>query len=170
MKNPYIKNKNLILAASAICLVLSATVNTASSYFTTYAEAKGGYTIELGSHTDISEKFSGWVKYVTITSAEDSKPVYVRAKAFSGSQYTLEYSGSGWVLGNDGYYYYDKILNPSESTGELLVEISGVPVNPDVENDFNVVVVYESTPVVYDESGTAYADWNSGLEGGVINE
>lgn len=169
------KKTNLMLAASAVCLVLSATVNTASSYFTTYAEAKGGYTIELGDRTEISEKFSGWVKYVTITSAQDSKPVYVRAKAFAGSMYTLEYSGSGWTAGNDGYYYYSDILNASESTGELLVQISGVPVNPDNEKSFNVVVVYESTPVVYREDGTSYADWNAAnvttaSEGGVINE
>jgi hypothetical protein len=170
VKNSFLKNKNIILAASALCLVLSATVNVASAYFTTYAQAKGGYTIELGEQTNINEKFSGWVKYVTITSAADSKPVYVRAKAFSGSQYTLDYSGSGWTLGKDGYYYYDAILNPSESTGELLVQISGVPVNPDGEEAFNVVVVYESTPVLYDETGAAYADWNVSVEGGVINE
>jgi hypothetical protein len=154
------KKTNLILAASAVCLVLSATINTASAYFTTYAEAKGGYTIELGDNTRINENFSGWVKYVTITSAEDSEPVYVRARAFSGSQYPLEYSGDGWSIGSDGFYYYDNILSASESTNDLLVQISGVPVNADSDSSFNVIVVYESTPVLYKEDGTPYADWN----------
>lgn len=158
------KKTNLILAASAVCLVLSATINTASAYFTTYAEAKGGYTIELGDKTRINENFSGWVKYVTITSAEDSEPVYVRARAFSGSQYPLEYSGDGWSLGNDGYYYYGDILSASESTSDLLVQISGVPVNADNDTSFNVIVVYESTPVLYKEDGTPYADWNAKVD------
>jgi hypothetical protein len=88
----------------------------------------------------------------------------VRARAFSGSQYPLEYSGDGWSLGNDGYYYYGDILSASESTSELLVQISGVPVNADNDTSFNVIVVYESTPVLYKEDGTPYADWNAKVD------
>ena len=31
---------------------------------------------------------------------------------------------------------------------------------------FNVVVIYESTPVLYREDGTPYADWNAVLDSG----
>ena len=31
---------------------------------------------------------------------------------------------------------------------------------------FNVVVIYESTPVMYREDGTPYADWNVVLDNG----
>lgn len=162
------KKSNLILTASAVMLVLSAGINSANAYFTTYAEAKGGYEINLGDRTKINEKFTGWIKYVTITSDEKSEPVYVRAKAFSGSQYTLQYSGSGWTLGNDGYYYYNSILNANESTSELLVQINGVPVVANNEDSFNVIVVYESTPVIYDAEGNPKADWSAEVKTGSV--
>lgn len=31
---------------------------------------------------------------------------------------------------------------------------------------FNVIVIYESTPVMYNEDGTPYADWNAVLDTG----
>ncbi|MEY8517084.1 hypothetical protein AALC25_09180 [Lachnospiraceae bacterium 29-84] len=165
------KKKSIFLAAAAAVLVSASTVGSAWAYFTTYAEAAGGYTISLGDETQVKEEFSDWTKHVTITSEEGSEPVYVRAKAFSGSEYKLIYSDKSgkWSPGDDGYYYYSDILNGGESTEELLVKIENIP--EDAAN-FDVVVVYESTPVKYEEDGTPYADWNGKVdshtvEGGV---
>ena len=46
-----------------------------------------------------------------------------------------------------------------------MVKIENVPVE-DVKDgsEFNVVVIYETTPVLYDESGKPYADWNAKQE------
>ena len=78
------KKKNVLLAALAVSLTLSAGAGSAWAYFTTYANASGGYTLSLGAKTTVSENFSSWTKHVVITSQADSKPVYVRAKAFCG--------------------------------------------------------------------------------------
>lgn len=75
------------------------------------------------------------------------------------------------------YYYYDKPVLPDvldengkikekRSANELRVSIENIVPKDVVNGDtFNVIVVYESTPVFYKEDGTAYADWTSKLVG-----
>jgi predicted ribosomally synthesized peptide with SipW-like signal peptide len=165
------KRKTWFLSLAAVILVLSLSIGSAMAYFSAYATAQGGKTIQLGATTEISEpEISDWTKHVVITSQADSQPVYVRAKAFAGSEYTLTFeSASGkWSQGDDGYYYYSDILEGGASTEELLIHIGGIPEDT---KDFNVVVVYESTPVLYDADGNPYADWTqtiilNGAEGG----
>lgn len=162
------KKINTILFALAGLLIMSGVIDSAWAYFTTYAEAAGSISIELGDVTEIEEEISEWTKRVEIASAADSGPVYIRAKAFSGSEYTLSYSSEGgWSDGNDGYWYYDQILYGGEKTeGRLLIKIEGVPKDAKAGDDFNVIVVYESTPVLYEEDGTPYADWEAVLDTG----
>lgn len=151
------KMKNIFLLALSIVLILATSMNSALAYFTTYAEAKGGYTIHLGG-TNIEEQFSNWTKHVTITSEPNSQPVYVRAKAFAGGQYELSYGGKGWTQGDDGYYYYDEILRAGEATTELLIKINDVPESAVEGDHFNVIVIYETTSVL--------VGWNKTITGG----
>lgn len=158
------------LALAALTAVAFAGIGEAWSYFTTYAEAAGGYTIQLGDRTEITEEFTDWTKHVVIENVESSEPVYIRARAFCGSQYTLVYSGEGWTQGSDGYYYYGNIVNGGASTGQLDIRIENIPADPEEMERFNVVVIYESTPVKYHEDGTPYTveetDWSELLDTG----
>ena len=166
--------KAILLFVLSVALVLSVSANVAFAYFTTYAQARGGYVVHLGD-TSIEEKFSNWVKRVSIHSEDDAPPVFVRARAYAGDVYTLIYNSekdpdtgeSYWSRGFDkdgnwdGYYYYWAILYPGESTEELMIRIEGVP-DEDVVKDgdhFNVVVIYETTPVLYDDDMNPYFDW-----------
>lgn len=162
------KRKTLLLAALALVLVLGASIGQSLAYFSTYAEAKGGYVIELGDRTELKEEFSNWTKRVTVVSAEDSEPVFIRVKAFCSSRYSLSYldESSRWSLGDDGYYYYSEIVPGGGSTAELQIRIGNVPASVKDGDSFNVIVIYESTPVRYREDGSAYADWNVILDGG----
>ena len=162
------KRKTLLLAALALVLVLGASIGQSLAYFSTYAEAKGGYVIELGDRTELKEEFSNWTKRVTVVSAEDSEPVFIRVKAFCGSRYSLSYldESSRWSLGDDGYYYYSEIVPGGGSTAELQIRIGNVPASVKDGDSFNVIVIYESTPVRYREDGSAYADWNVILDSG----
>lgn len=165
------KKKGMFLAALAAALTLTASVGSAWAYFTTYAEARGSYTISLKGHeTTVSENFSAWTKEVTVANDADSDPVYVRARAFCGSEYRLSYSDEGgrWSPAEDGYYYYDSILPGGASTEKLLVKIEGIPEDAEDGDNFNVVVVYETAPVRYDESGEPYADWSAILDTGTV--
>ena len=57
----------------------------------------------------------------------------------------------------DGYWYYSDIVPVSGNTEELLAQIA---IPEEYKESFNVVVVQECTPVLYEEDGTPYADWN----------
>lgn len=164
------KKRELYLAALAFALVFTTGVGSVWAYFTTYAEARGGYTISLGDETTVREEFSAWTKHVTIENSADSEPVFVRAKAFSGSQYELKYSDENgkWTPNADGYYYYSDPVPGGGVTEPLDIKIDNVP--PEVKDSasFNVVVIYETTPVLYHEDGTAYGDWTRKVDTGEV--
>ncbi len=165
------KKKNCLLAVLVLAVVLTAGIKKAWAYFTTYAEAAGGYTIELGDRTEVKEEFDQWVKHVVVTADADSKePVYIRARAFCGSAYTLDYSDASgkWTPGGDGYYYYSDVLKAGESTEELLVHIGNIPKDAEVGDSFHVAVIYESAPLRYDEEGNPYAGWDEILDSGKL--
>lgn len=162
------KKTKYFLASLAAVMILTAGVGQAMAYFTTYTEVKGTRIVRLGDETEITENFAEWTKELTIRNEEGSQPVYVRAKVFAPDTLTIEcpYAGSDEKWGpkrDDGYYYYSDALAAGESAGKLNVHISNLPVDAVKGDTFNVIVVYESTPVLYKEDGTAYADWDSEL-------
>lgn len=182
------KKKHIILLALTIALILATSINGALAYFTTYARAEGGYVIHLGggsssgspddkkdrtnNGTEMREEFSAWTKHIVISNSNNNQPVYVRARAFSGSTYDLLYNDDTgkWTLGDDGYFYYNEILAPGTETAELLIRIQNVPADVTDGDSFNVVVIYECTPVQYDQDGNPHADWNLILDTSVSAE
>lgn len=160
-----------ILAASALTvgMVLASNAGNAWSYFTTNTNAAGGHTLSLAEEeTTVDEEFNfeDWIKNVTVTNTA-GEDVYVRARVFSGAQYAnlLTTEGeAGWgTVQPDGYYYYNDIVEAGASTSRLKVMVKGVATDANVDS-FNIVVVYETTPVQYDDAGEPYADWSLVLE------
>ncbi len=161
----HLNKKSLCLAGAALLLACSVTVGRSLAYFTTYASASGGASISLGfSQTVPSEEVVDWTKRISVENT-GSVDCYVRVKIFAGEKYAagLQISGEGWELGEGDYYYYRNVVpaggsTPSapDSPGLLQVKID----NMESTEDFNVIVVQESTPVLYDESGSPYGDWN----------
>ena len=149
----------LTLAAAALTLTAGISAGTAMAYFTTYTEASGGVTLNMGfSETIPKEDFSNWTKHVSVENTGDYD-CYVRVKALAGSKYQdgLQYSDSDgkWTPGEDGYYYYSDPIAPGESTSVLDIRID----SKESDASFNVVVVQESTKVLYNENNEPYADW-----------
>ena len=147
-----INKKSLCLAAAALTLTAGISAGTAMAYFTTYTEASGGVTLNMGfSETIPKEDFSNWTKHVSVENTGDYD-CYVRVKALAGSKYQdgLQYSDSDgkWTPGEDGYYYYSDPIAPGESTSVLDIRID----SKESDASFNVVVVQESTKVLYNEN------------------
>lgn len=161
------KTKTLGLAAAAIVLVGSASVHEAMAYFTTYVTAKGGYQITVDSDSTIEEEVKDMTKHITISNTGDSD-CYVRVKLFSGSNVKISYSGatdaSGkayWSKGDDDYWYYKDIVPAGGKTEQLLAKIT---LPQDYTDDFDVIVIQECTPVLYNSDGSPYADWDRILD------
>ena len=162
------KRLNIVLSGLLLVMILSMCIAPAMAYFTANTEAEGAVPITLGDREEIDEDFDDWVKHVTITSEKDSEPVFIRAKVFYSvaSGLTVSISGSGWSLGEDGYYYYSEIVKAEQSTSVLDVAIGNITQNAEEGDEFNVIVIYESAPVRYEPDGTAYADWDHVLDTG----
>lgn len=160
-----INKKTICLAAAAATLVGSLSVGSVLAYFTTYTRAEGGVVLDLGfTQTLPEEKVVNGAKQVTIQNTGDYD-CYVRMKALVGDDYTISYSEPGeeekWTPGAEGFYYYSDIL--AAKTGVS----SRIDVNiifPEPEDGkapaFNVIIIQECTPVLYDNEGNPYADWN----------
>lgn len=146
------KMNKKILAAAAIVLPLSIGAGNALAYFTANVEASGGAPVAVGTDTNIVEEFGDWTKHITISNKPGGGAVWIRAKAFCGEKYGLEYSGEGWSKGEtDDYWYYGSILEPGGAPANVLdVTITGVPADDEEREDFNVIVIYERTPVEYE--------------------
>lgn len=155
-------NKTVWLTAAAVIMAGSMTIHSALAYFTANASAQGGHPISLGSKTDITENFSDWTKHIEIANTGEND-CYVRVKVFSGSQFDVEFSGESgaWSQGDDEYWYYSEIVPAGGKTSVLNAKIN---VPTDFEDDFNVVVIQECTPVQFDENGNAYADWTQKID------
>ncbi|MCM1025237.1 MAG: hypothetical protein NC432_02310 [Roseburia sp.] len=176
MKKRNIVNIGLSLLAAA--LILTVGVKSALAYFTTYTGAEGGLPIHLGDRTEITETFDSRTKHIVITNAAGSEPVYVRARAFCtryGFTYRSDADGiwtqeaGAWnrvvpaeETAGDWYYYKEAI--PGGGSAAVLDVVIDIPSQGEDDESFNVIVVYESTPVRYDENGEPYADWTATLD------
>ncbi|MGN1167948.1 MAG: hypothetical protein ACI4S2_16130 [Lachnospiraceae bacterium] len=165
-------NKKVIsLAACALVLIVGLSVKPAMAYFTASVSANGKVAIAIDdTHAKITESGSGETKVISVANTE-STPCYVRVAVIMPESIKATYVGAGWSLNDDGYYYYENILQPDESATELTLSIDTTNALADAKltyADFNVIVIPESAKVLYDENGNAYAGWDQEIyeEGG----
>ncbi len=155
----YLNKKILCLAGAVLLLSASGAAGRAMAYFTTYVTASGGASVSLGfTHTVPQEEIVDWTKRIVVENQGDYD-CFVRVKVFAGQKYQegLGISGQGWTKGEGDYYYYKDVVPAGSSVSEqLLVKIDHM----ESTEDFNVIVVQECTPVLYDENGSPYMDWN----------
>lgn len=165
-----------MLTAIAVMLVMSAAMGSAWAYFTTYTMARGGVVLHMGHEEKVKEDFSGWQKTLNISCMADSRPVYVRARAFC-ADYDIAYNGQHWTVDGDWAYYIpdSRTLAPGTdlaAAGDELKVAIGVPPGAEGFKDgdtFNVIVVYETTEAQYDQStgdllSSTQADWTGKVD------
>lgn len=156
--------KYICLTAVALLAVISISVGSAMAYFSTYVVSKGSQKVELDfSRTEIKETVEPGLKKITVRNAGKTE-CFVRVRVISGAEHKDKWSvdlknSSTWKDGNDGFYYYfvdgsEKLLKPDDVTSVLKIAIK------DFTKEFNVVVIQENTPALYDENGAAYSDWD----------
>ena len=156
------KTRKIILPALAVILVIGLAVGTAIAYFTAHTEATGGVPVALGAKTEIEESIKDLDKVITISN-KGPESVWVRAKAYSA--YELTYKGEGWSEGEDDFYVYGDIVEAGQTADTLTVSITA-PAD-EVTEDFNVIVIYECTKVMYDDEGNLLdPDWSLAVKKG----
>lgn len=171
------KHKKVVaMSAAALALTAALTIESSMAYFTTYVSAEGGHVVNMGARTEISEKVSEMTKHITLRNTSDRGDCYVRVKVFYGAGINVDYvdveKNGDWYDGGDGYWYYRPILPAGQTTAQLDVSIDTTGLEkPEglepgemtqyIKDKFNVVVVQECTPVIYDENGNPSANWET---------
>lgn len=143
-------NRKILLVMS-LMLVLTLSVGLTMAYFSDYTPAKGGKTIALNGKTEIHEEQpTDDSKVVTIENTGDT-PVMVRVAVYApGPADSVTGSGTDWVKGDDGYYYYMKVIpakSGDASKSSPLTVTWAVPA--DLGDDYSVVIAQEGEMVVY---------------------
>ena len=140
--------KKIIVIAASLLLLGSIAVKPALAYFTDSHTAKGAVSVTLGEYKIVpDEEVDGLTKTIYVKNTGDF-PVYARVKVFVGSTHGLKFEedkSDDWrYVSSDEFYYYDKILQPTDTSKPLVVTID--PKNETSET-FNVIVVEEATLV-----------------------
>ena len=159
-----LNKRNICLTAVAVLAIASISVGSAMAYFSTYVVSKGAQEITLDfSETEIDEKVQPGLKIITVKNVGEAE-CFVRVRVIAGAEHMDKWfvdlaNSRNWKAGDGGYYYYcdskgEKMLEPGSATSELKIAIE------DFTEEFNVIVIQENTPALYDENGEAYADWN----------
>lgn len=167
------KRKLLVSIALAATLICGASVTPAMAYFTDSTIATGSIPVKVGATTTIHEKFAQRSKRVTISNSEDSaSPVWIRARVYTNVDYKAQ--GTNWPEADaQGWYNYASPVDPGKATEELKVELTFPKVKYEkdpgeavYDDNFNVIVVYESTLAEYDESTQSYKapNWDNVLD------
>lgn len=152
--------KPLIMAAATLALTGTLAVGSAMAYFTTYSTAGGGVKMNMGfTETVPIEDVDENGKHITIKNTGDYD-CFVRVKAFAPVELTYNAPDGGWTAGDEGYWYYDDVLPAGKTTEQELNITYKFPEGDDKAEEFNIIVIQECTPVLYDEDGNPYADWN----------
>ncbi|MBR4472910.1 MAG: hypothetical protein IKS55_04660 [Oscillospiraceae bacterium] len=175
------KKRTLILAVLAVLLVLCSSIGSAIAYFTTFASARGGYVIQLGGKTEITERIVENRKIISIKNTPEKPedagkyPVFVRVKAFTDSDGVLDDSSNALYPGNsdalwerdgENCWRYRKALYAGEETEPAFtIDVSSNRrLKPEETMILDVVVVYESVPAVFTDDGSPDLDtaWETG--------
>ena len=154
-------------AGLALWMVHGMGAEPSTAYFTTHASAKGGYELQAGTETEIEEEITELTKHIRIVNTGEGDCL-VRVKVLAGNLTPVTYlDNSGkWSLGGDGYWYYQDVLPPGETTGELAATIEVPEGMEGMMDSFDVVVIQECVPVFYREDGTPYGDWERKMADG----
>lgn len=155
MKREYILKVIVGIIICAFCMMGFETKSI--GYFTTYTTSKGNmalpnYILKTKMIKEDYDKGKNVIVQNTGTA-----PCFVRVKVLVPSKisYTIKSDTGKWIEHADGYLYYNEALvDNTKQTEKLIIEIEGSSAKY-----FNCIVIGESSLAMYNEAGTAYADW-----------
>lgn len=146
------KGKKTYIAILAVVLTLLASTGVTLAYFSDYETAMGEVTLHLNGETQITEEVTDTQKVIRVvnTGQAGDASVVVRVAVYGPDQMKVTAEDSHWQE-KDGYYYYDRILAPGETTSALTADVTGIPTTADMAA-FDIVVTHESAIAAYDEN------------------
>lgn len=149
--------KNTKLKIIVICLIVILLtiilIGSVWAYFTANIEGKGEIILKTGeAKIQIQQTNNENIKNINVTNT-GNMPCSVRTRIFCVSENSVSIKDNTyWNRGEDGYWYYSKMLKAGETTETLIVEKN---------NNTNVFAICEATEYIYyDENDKLNANWD----------
>ena len=138
----------IILLAIVIVFILAGSVY---AYFSGYTTVIGRFPLELGLADSVVAATSNGNETSLNVNNNKGFAQFFRVKVITVSTEQVTCNTANMTLGNDGYYYYNSVVQAGQTI-------------PNLKFNFNsrckAVYIIESTEALYYENGTAYANWN----------
>lgn len=150
-------SKRRFIALLAVMMLIITSIGVTAAYFSDTDKAEGVAQLNLKGETKIEEGDKDF-KQIVITNTGKADLI-VRAKLFGIDDTVMDVTvPSGWAAGDGGWYYFKTILpgdqNPQATTGAPIEVKLKEGLSPkqiaELGDSFEVTVVHEATPVVYD--------------------
>lgn len=160
------RKKKLALFVAGGCMAAALTFGAASIGTISYLQDHDGTVNHLSTdsnESEVSEIFhkpgnlnSGMVisKQVAVTNTGDV-PCYVRVRVLPASDpdaYKFDFNTTDWTRdgsGEDCFWYYNKVLNPGETTSNLMTTATLTRDLNGLNTDDAQILVYEETTQTY---------------------
>lgn len=155
------RKRSLIALLTAV-LLLSGTIGLTAAYFSDIDPYIGDAKLTLKGKTIIRENPEEKKKDIQIENVGEV-PVFVRVKLFGPADLLkITVDTDTWKKGEDGYYYYYKILQPKPDEPYITPKgklVGTVEVSPkqaaELGDSFTVTVVQECATIIYDDNNVA---------------
>ena len=152
------KKRTIIFALAAVLILAMISIPGTLAYFSDYDQASGSAQVNLTWQTELQEQVKDNNKHIQVKNVGETD-VIVRAQIFAGDFVTVKDTEGNWTKAGD-WWYYNGILKKGEVTTELFAEVKA---DKSATDDFNIVVVQESSRAVYESNAKLAAPdgWNA---------
>ena len=155
------KTTGIILCAALLALALG--TSAALAYFSDYEPAKGKVTLQLQGENELIEGQDSKEKNIQIVAGEENGlDVIARVAIYGPEEFTYITADSEvWIDGGDGWYYYNGVLGPGETTPKdaLIAKVAdkdGKDLTKEkiaeIGDSFQITVVQESEIATYTQN------------------
>ncbi len=176
------KNKQLIALLSVLTVILGLAGGITLAYIFTQTQPIENTFRPTEVTVEIEEEFDGSVKSDVKITNTGTAPSYIRAAVVvtwvtsdgstlaetpvEGEDYDITYAeNTGWLKGDDGYWYYTTPVNPNESTGILIDECTQLAEKADCQ----LAVEILASAIQSDPSDAVTEAWGVTVLDGVIS-
>ena len=168
--------KRSLIALLAVVMLLSGTIGLTAAYFSDVDPYIGEAQLILKGKTEIHEGDKDTEKNIQVENVGEV-PVFVRVQLFGPDQLEITVDNKTWIKGDDGYYYYCKILQPKPDEPNITPAntlVGKVTLSEkeaaEMGDSFTVTAVQECSTIIYDDNNVAQPKLGWTLPSGVARQ
>lgn len=174
-------NKKSVIIVATVGVVVAATVCGVFAYLASRPDPITNEFTPASVTCEVNETFENGVKKNVSISNTGNVPAYIRAFVVvnfqnsngevlatapeEGKDYTVTWAESGWIKGQDGFWYYASAVAPGRNTTNL-IESASVISAPD---SFNLNIRVIASAIQAEPVTAVDQAWNVSVSNGVLN-